>query len=180
MLQSSTIARCYTSTVGLHLPSDEHEVRLQRHVTWCQRGSHRRSIDQLCAKVETAACLFFGSGEAASLCIDVQRQHDHEEPRRKIGTARCARAGQPTTRSKWQCESVASSSVAIESRAGDRHDREPTTALAVPGWGCIAGYQGTSALRLCPRGDPQNHKAPVKNSPPTNHILKCGTKALHD
>ena len=52
-----------------------------------------------------------------SLRIDVQRQHDHEEPRRKIGTARCARAGQPTTRSKWQRKSVASSSVSIESRS---------------------------------------------------------------
>ena len=141
-------------------------MALQRHVTLCRRWSCRRSIDQLRAQVESASCLFFGSGEAASLCIDVQRQHDHEEPRRKIGTARCARTGQPTTRSKWQRESVASSSVAIESRAGDRHGREPTTALAVPGWGSTGVYRSLSRylrLSVTPQRGPPKPKSSGQN-----------------
>ena len=81
-------------------------------------------------------------------------------------TVMTARTGRPTTRSKWQRESVASSSVAIESRAGDRHGREPTTALAVPGWGSTGVYRSLSRylrLRLCPRGDPQNQKLRSQN-----------------
>ena len=82
-----------------------------------------------------------GAPIVAGSRIERRRRHDHEVRRGEVGTARCARAGQTTTRSKWQRQSDASSSSAIH--------RARALLPIGPAWAAATGFLAGKGVSVC-------------------------------